>query len=237
MGQPSFLGGKKDNRASKYCISLPLVPCHGYLSIPSLQMQMFPIYTFLYYTSHPPPSRPQFPRQASYGFHYGKSVDEDTTPIDTPMKVKDKMSSFTHLLSDFWYNSLGSTCTCPYLFVGTNVFQSASLSKSNIRFVGSPIVLQWEGRNTSIRCVIEVNEHFMESLFDRISNGSCLNSISCRQDFQFIKTLCRYFYRDLHHHLGLVIHTWDPGPSWSTPQTCEEELKDDQGRPPPWPPP
>jgi len=78
---------------------------------------MFPIYTFLYYTPHPPPSRPQFPRQASYGFHYGKSVDEDTTPIDTPMKVKDKMSSFTHLLSDFWYNSLGSTCTCPYLFV------------------------------------------------------------------------------------------------------------------------
>jgi len=163
--------------------------------------------------------------------------DEDTTPIDTPMKVKDKMSSFTHLLSDFWYNSLGSTCTCPYLFVGTNVFQSASSSKSNIRFVGSPIVLQWEGRNTSIRCVIEVNEHFMESLFDRISNGSCLNSISCRQDFQFIKTFCRCFYRDLHHRLGLVIHTWDPGPSWSTPQTYEEELKDDQGRPPPWPPP
>ena len=143
------------------------------------------------------------------------------------------MSSFTHLLSDFWYNSLGSTCTCPYLFVGTNVFQSASSSKSNIRFVGSPIVLQWEGRNTSIRCVIEVNEHLMESLFDRLSNGSCLNSISCQQEFQFIKTFCRCFYRDLHHRLGLVIHTWDPGPSWSTPQTCEEELKDDQGRPPP----
>jgi len=70
LGQPSFLGGKKDNRASKYCISLPLVPCHGYLSIPSLQMQMFPIYTFLYSTSHPPPSRPQFTRQASYAIHY-----------------------------------------------------------------------------------------------------------------------------------------------------------------------
>ena len=142
------------------------------------------------------------------------------------MKDKDKMSLFTHLLSDFWYNSLDSTCTCPYLFVGTNVFQSASSSKSNIRFVGSPIVLQWEGRNTSIRCVIEVNEHLMEILFDRLSNGSCLNSISCQQEFQFIKTFCRCFYRDLHHRLGLVIHTWDPGPSWSTPQTCEEELKD-----------
>ena len=148
-----------------------------------------------------------------------RTDDEDTTPIDTPMKDKDKMSSFTHFLSDFWYNSLGSTCTCPYLFVGTNVFQSASSSKSNIRFVGSPIVLQWEGRNTSIRCVIEVNEHFMERLFDRLSNESCLNS--CWQDFQFIKTFCRCFYRDLHHRLGLVIHTWDPGQVGAHPMKME----------------
>src|SRR6185437_79039 len=55
--------------------------------------------------------------------------DEDTTPIDTPMKVKDKMSSFTHFLSDFWYNSLVSTGAYPYLFVDTNMFKSASSSK------------------------------------------------------------------------------------------------------------
>ena len=151
------------------------------------------------------------------------------------MKVKDKMSSFTHLLSDFWYKSLGSTCIYPYLFVDINVFQSACSSKSNIRFIGSPIVLQWEGRNSSIRCVIEANEHLMESLFDRLPNGSCLNTISCRQDFQFIKTFCRCFYRDIHHRLGLVIHTWDPGLSWSTPHEDGEHVKKVFGCPPPWP--
>ena len=40
---------------------------------------------------------------------------------------------------------------------------SASSSKSNVRFVGSPTVLDWEGRNSFIRSVIEVNEHLMES--------------------------------------------------------------------------
>ena len=153
------------------------------------------------------------------------------------MKVKDKMSSFTHLLSDFWYNLLGSTCTCPYLFVGTNVFQSASSSKSNIRFVGSPIVLQWEGRNTSIRCVIEVNEHLMKSLFDRFSNRSGPTSISRRQGLQIIMTFCHCFCRKLHCRHGLVIHPWDPGSSWRTPQRFDEEFEDAQECPPPWPSP
>ncbi len=40
------------------------------------------------------------------------------TPTDMPMKVKDKVSSFLHLHSDFCYNSLGSTCTCFYLIEG-----------------------------------------------------------------------------------------------------------------------
>jgi len=162
--------------------------------------------------------------------------DEDTTPIDTPMKVKDKMSSFTHLLSDFWYNSLGSICTCPYLFVGTNVFQSASSSKSNIRFVGSPIVLQWEGRNTSIRCVIEVNEHLMESLFDKLSNGSSLTSRSRWEGLETIRTSRRYFYQELYRRHGLDIHPWDPGPSWSMPQGDGEHSNEPFVRPPPWPP-
>jgi hypothetical protein len=52
--------------------------------------------------------------------------DEDMTPLN--MTIVYKVSSFLHLHSDFWYNSLGSTCTCRYLNVGTNVSQRASSS-------------------------------------------------------------------------------------------------------------
>jgi hypothetical protein len=45
--------------------------------------------------------------------------DEDMTPSDTTIVYK--VSSFLYLYSNFWYNSLGSTCTCHYLNVGTNV--------------------------------------------------------------------------------------------------------------------
>jgi len=45
--------------------------------------------------------------------------DEDMTPLD--MTIDYKVSSFLHLFSDFWYNSLGSTCTCHYLHVAINV--------------------------------------------------------------------------------------------------------------------
>ena len=38
---------------------------------------------------------------------------------------------------------------------------SASSSKSNIQFVNNQIVLHWEGLNSSIQSVIEVNEHLM----------------------------------------------------------------------------
>ena len=44
---------------------------------------------------------------------------------------------------------------------------SASSSKSNICFVDSPTVLRWEGHNSFIWSEIEVNEHLMESLFDK----------------------------------------------------------------------
>jgi hypothetical protein len=44
---------------------------------------------------------------------------------------------------------------------------SASSSKSIICFITSPTVLHWEGHNSFIRNVIEVNEHLMESLFDK----------------------------------------------------------------------
>jgi hypothetical protein len=153
------------------------------------------------------------------------------TPTDTTIDYK--VRSFLYLYSNFGYNSLGSTFTCYYLNVGTNVSQSASSSKLNFRFVGSPIVLHWEGHNLSIRSVIEVNEHLMKSLFDKLSNRSGPTSISHCEGLQIIKTFCRYFYRVLRRHRGLVIHTWDPGPSWSMPQEDGEHLRDAQRRPPP----
>jgi hypothetical protein len=102
--------------------------------------------------------------------------DEDITPTDTTIDYK--VRSFLQLHSNFGYNLLDSTCTCYYLNVGTNVSQSTSPSKLNFQFIGSPIVLHWEGHNSSIRSAIEVNEHLMESLFDKLSNRSGPTSIS-----------------------------------------------------------
>ena len=101
--------------------------------------------------------------------------DEDMTPSD--MTNDYKVSSFLHLHSNFWYNSFGFTCTCHYLLIGTNVSQSASPSKLNFQFIGGPTILHWEGHNSSIRSAIEVNEHLMESLFDKLSNKSSPISI------------------------------------------------------------
>ena len=39
------------------------------------------------------------------------------------------------------------------------------------------------------------------------------------------------------HCHGLVIHNWDPDPSWSTPHEDGEHIKKVVGCPPPWPPP
>ena len=90
---------------------------------------------------------------------------------------------------------------------------SASSSKSNIRFVVSLIVLHCEGHNSSIRNMIKVNEHLM-----KLSNRSSPTSISHQQGLQIIKTFCHCFCQVLRYRRGLVIHTWDPDPSWSTSQ-------------------
>jgi len=66
--------------------------------------------------------------------------DEDMTPSDTTIDYK--VSSFLYLHSDLGYNSLGSTCTCHYLNVGTNASQSASSSKSNIRFINGCFIVK-----------------------------------------------------------------------------------------------
>jgi hypothetical protein len=161
--------------------------------------------------------------------------DEDTAPSDT--NIDYKVSSFLYLHSDFWYSSLCFTCTCRYLNVGTNVSQRTSSSKLNHRFVGSPTMFHWESHNSSIRSAIEVNEHLMESLFDKLSNRSGPISISRWQGLKIIKVLCRYFCQKLHCRHGLVSHPWDPGLSGSTPQIDGEPTKKDFGRSPSWPPP
>jgi len=92
------------------------------------------------------------------------------TPSD--MTIDYKVSSSLYLYNNFWYNSLGSKCTFHYLHVDTNVSQSARSSKLNFQFTSSPVVLYWEGHNSSIWSEIKVNEHLMESLFDKLSNGS-----------------------------------------------------------------
>ena len=58
------------------------------------------------------------------------------------MTIDYKVSLFLHLHNDLSYNSLGSTCACHYLLVGTNVPQSASLLKLNFQFFGGPAILQ-----------------------------------------------------------------------------------------------
>jgi len=153
------------------------------------------------------------------------------------MTIDYKVRSFLHVHGNFWCTSLGSTCTYHYLIVGTNASQSARPSKLNIWFAGSPIVLHWEGDNSFIRSEFEVNEDLMERLFYKLSNASDIVLISCREVLQIIKICCCYFWWVLRHRRGHVIHTWDPGPCWRTPQICGEEFKNSQEFPPPWPPP
>jgi len=84
------------------------------------------------------------------------------TPLD--ITIDYMVSSFIYLYNDFWYNSLDLICTCHYLIVDSNMSQSASPSKLNFWYVGSPIVLYWEGHNLSILSKIKVNEHLMDQM-------------------------------------------------------------------------
>ena len=106
------------------------------------------------------------------------------TPSDTTIDYM--VNSLLPLHCDLWYNSLGSTCTCHYLIVGTNV-------KLNFQFVGRPIVNHCGGHNSVIRSAIEVHELLMEILFDNLSNRSGSILVSRQKVLQFIKTFCRCF--------------------------------------------
>ena len=115
-------------------------------------------------------------------------------------------------------------------------FSKCKSSKLNFRYVGSLIVLYWEGHNSSIRNEIEVNEHLIESLFDKLSNRSSSTSISHRLGFQIVIIFYRCFCQELLYHHGHVFYPLDPSPSGSTSQGEEEATKGALGRPPPWPP-
>jgi hypothetical protein len=147
------------------------------------------------------------------------------TPTDTTIDYK--VGSFLYLHINFGYNSLGSTCTCRYLNIGTNVSQSANPSKLNFRFVGSPIVLHWEGHNSSIRSAIEVNEHLMEILFDKLSNRSSPTSISHWQGLQIIRDILPLFLSGAtasswacYSHLGPRPKLEHSPRRWGKPKRC-----------------
>ena len=103
----------------------------------------------------------------------------------------------------------------------------------SFQFVGGSTILHWEGHTSFVQSEFEVHEHLMESLFHELSNGSGLTTRSSRQGLQTITTSCHCFCQKLYCRRGLDIHPWDPGPSWSTLQSCGEHLRDAQGRPPP----
>ena len=90
--------------------------------------------------------------------------------MDTPMKVKDKVSSFLCLRNDKIKNLLlpnigilnvlrnDSDDDRVWICHEQDRSWSASSSNINSRFVDSPIVLHGEGHNSSIRSAIDVNE-------------------------------------------------------------------------------
>ena len=129
------------------------------------------------------------------------------------------MSSFLYFHNDFWYNSLGFTCTYQSLIVGTN-------GKLNFWFVGRLIVNHCEHHTLVIRSSIEVHELLMERLFDKLSNKSGPTSISRRKGLQIIKAFHHCFCRELLRCHGPNIHLWNPGQSWSTIQGGGEHPKE-----------
>ena len=69
----------------------------------------------------------------------------------------------------------------------------------------------------------DMNIDYKVSSFLHLHNDFIYNSLG---------STCTY-----HHLLVGTIHTWELGPCWRMSQTCEEDFKDGQGRPSPWPPP
>jgi len=95
---------------------------------------------------------------------------------------------------------------------------SASSLKLNIWFVSGPTVLHWEGYDSFIWSAIKVNEHMMESLFDRISNGSDVTSYhigKVSKSSRYVATTTTTSSTTnqvLEYHRVLVFHLWHHSP-------------------------
>jgi hypothetical protein len=121
------------------------------------------------------------------------------------MTTNYKMSSFIYLYNDFLVQFTWFHMSCHYLIVDSNVSNCKSI-KVELSYVDNPIVLYWEGHNSFIWNEIEVNEHLMESLFDKLSNRSGPTSISHWQGLQIVIIFCHYFYQKLLYHHGYVFY-------------------------------
>ena len=90
-----------------------------------------------------------------------------------------------------------------------------------------------EGEDDDDMTPSDMNIDYKVSSFLHLHNDFLYNSVG---------STCTYHYLllgtnvSLQCRRGLVIHTWDPGPSWRMPQTFGEDFKDSQERPFPWPP-
>ena len=108
------------------------------------------------------------------------AFDEDMTPMGTPVKVKDKVSSFLCLHNDKTKNLLLPNIGIPNVFRNNgdddrewicheqDRSQSANPSKLNIRFTGSTTLLHWECHNSFIRSEFEVDVHLIRFQMDLV---------------------------------------------------------------------
>ena len=81
----------------------------------------------------------------------------------------------------------------------------------------------WLSKSDEHMTPSDMNIDYKVSSFLHLHNDFIYNSLG---------STCTY-----HHLLVGRIHTWELGPCWRMSQTCEEDFKDGQGRPSPWPPP
>jgi hypothetical protein len=161
--------------------------------------------------------------------------DEHMTPTDTTIDYK--VRSFLYLHSDFGYNSLGSICTCRYLNVGTNMSQSASSSKLNFRFVGSPAVLHCEGQTHPsgvwLRSMHTWWKYYLISFqIDIVPPQYHIGKSSKSWRYSIIVLAGSY-----NVIVGLLFTLRTQAQVGARPKKMEKHLRDYQGHPPPWPPP
>jgi hypothetical protein len=113
----------------------------------------------------------------------GIDCDENMTPMDTPMKVKDKVSSFLYLHNDNTKNWLLSNSCIISNILRNNGDDDRDWICHEQDWLKMQVYQSWTfgslatrhyliGKATTIQSEFEIHEHFMESLFHKLSNGS-----------------------------------------------------------------